>query len=76
MSDVDGNLISGTQAIIDLSKKHFEKLLNNTRVVKRNDMYEKIIYETVQPEILEPSLDEIKDHQLPEKQQITKGRQY
>lgn len=60
MTDDGGNLVSGTQAITDLFKKHFEKLLNNTRVVNRNDMYEHIIYDTVQPEILEPSLDEIK----------------
>lgn len=60
MTDDGGNLISGTQAITDLFKKHFEKLLNNTRVVNRNDMYEHIIYDTVQPEMLEPSLDEIK----------------
>lgn len=60
MTDDGGNLISGTQAITDLFKKHFEKFLNNTRVVNRNDMYEHIIYDTVQPEILEPSIDEIK----------------
>lgn len=45
MSDDDGNLISGTYAITDLFKKHFEKLLNNTLVMKGNDVYEQIIFE-------------------------------
>lgn len=59
MTNDDGNLISETQTITDLFKKHFEKLLNNTRVVNRNDVYQQIIYDKMQHKILEPSLDEI-----------------
>lgn len=60
MSDDDENLVTGTQAITNLFKEHFEQLLNNSQDPSLGDKYEQIIYDTVQPEMLEPNLDEIK----------------
>jgi hypothetical protein len=59
MSDDDGNLVAGTQAITNLFREHFERLLKNSQEPSLGDKYEQIIYDTVQPELLEPNLDEI-----------------
>lgn len=47
MSDYDGNLAIGTQAITNVFKKYFEKMLKNTQVVNQLGIYEQIIYDTV-----------------------------
>uniref|UniRef100_A0A2S2NGN5 Transposon TX1 uncharacterized protein n=1 Tax=Schizaphis graminum TaxID=13262 RepID=A0A2S2NGN5_SCHGA len=59
MSDDDGNLVTGTQAITNLFREHFGQLLKNSQEPSLSDKYEQIIYDTVQPELLEPNLDEI-----------------
>jgi len=77
MSDNDGNLVTETHAITYLFKEHFEQLLNNIQELSLGDKYEQIIYDTVEPELLEPNLDEIKviinslkNNKLPEEDNI------
>lgn len=59
MSDDDGNLVTGTQAITNPFTEHFEQLLKNSQEPSLGDKYEQIIYDTVQPGLLEPNIDEI-----------------
>lgn len=77
VSNNDENLITGKQAITNLLKEYFEKLLNNTQTVKRIYRYEKIIHATVQAELLELNLEEInmiisshKNNKAPEEDNI------
>jgi len=60
MSDDDGILVTGTQAITNLFKELFGQLLSNSQEPSFGDKYEQIIYDTVQLELLELNIDEIK----------------
>ncbi|CAI6356869.1 unnamed protein product [Macrosiphum euphorbiae] len=66
MTNDDGNLISDPKMIIDKFQTYFENLLNNKSDYETNNTdgsgepAENQIYVTVEPEVPEPSLEEIK----------------
>jgi len=59
MTDHGGNLITETQSILNLFQEYFKRILNNKCVVEISDKYQKIIYDTMEPEFKEPDRDEI-----------------
>lgn len=61
IKDDEGHLITDETSIVNRFKTHFHTLLNETKeeFIEENEDY--LIYYTVQPEILAPNLEEIKN---------------
>lgn len=60
MKDDVNNLLSDQENIVNYLKNYFQKLLNNTNDQNNHYLtYEQIRRDTVEPEVKEPSLEEI-----------------
>jgi len=60
MKDGNGNLVSDPKMIVKNFKEYFDNLLNDSAEQNTSySLYEKPVYQTVELELPEPSMDEI-----------------